>query len=387
MGVGVVGEPTVAVVTIAPGEAVYEKYGHNLLLVRDDITGGLVAYDWGRFDFNDPAFLPRFVRGDMLYSAGVADGRVTLDFYLNQGRGVTVQELDLSPAQAVALQRFCERANLPANREYRYDQFVDNCSTRLRDAIDEVLGGKLQAQLKAVPAETTYRDEVERHVAGDVPLWFGLHAILGPYADQQLSAWQASFVPGELQAWLTMVELPDGEGGTRPLVGREVVLQLSPLPPAADRSSQRWWQAGLIGLVVGAAMMLLAKLGRAGRLPTAAWFLVAGVMGTIGAGMWAFTSHVGAHANQTVLLVSPLGLALAVLALIPKRLRRVTTTLAAIHLGLCLVGVAFHLMPVIGQDNAAVVALALPLNIAAAWVVMRRPTANPSGSPATSAAL
>ena len=36
----------------------------------------------------------------------------------------------------------------PENLHYRYSQFYDNCATKVRDALDEALGGKIRAAFK-----------------------------------------------------------------------------------------------------------------------------------------------------------------------------------------------------------------------------------------------
>lgn len=375
----VAGDLRVSLVTFAPGEAVYERFGHNALLFLDTTTGQSVAYDWGRFDFEQPGFLARFIRGDMLYSTGEADGEALLDYYLRQGRGVSVQVLNLSPQQAESLLAACETAYRPENRDYRYDYFTENCSTKLRDALDSALEGQLKDALASMPAETTYRRESERYMAPDPLFWFGIHAGFGPYAEQSLDAWQQSFLPNELRRWLRDIEVTSADGRRVPLVAREVVLQENPLAPVAAVPPRRWLTTGLIGVVAAGVMLLMSTVKRPilARLAASMWFLLAGLAGTFGVAIWLFTSHVAGHANQTILLLSPLGVPLAIMALVGRVggvgwWRRATGILALIHLALCVIGTILHLVPGVGQANAAVVTLALPLNAAAAWVVGAR---------------
>ena len=50
------GEPgaelRVWLLTAAPGDAVWERYGHNAIRVLDTRTGRDVSYNWGIFDFD-----------------------------------------------------------------------------------------------------------------------------------------------------------------------------------------------------------------------------------------------------------------------------------------------------------------------------------------------
>jgi hypothetical protein len=67
-----------------------------------------------------------------------------LGAYVAANRSIWIQELNLTPAQSAALRDFLEWNELPENRFYQYDPYRDNCSTRIRDAIDRVLGGRLK---------------------------------------------------------------------------------------------------------------------------------------------------------------------------------------------------------------------------------------------------
>ena len=56
--------------TMGPGDAVWEKFGHNAIWIRDTTQGLDAAYNWGLFDFDAADFYPRFLKGNMLYSMG-----------------------------------------------------------------------------------------------------------------------------------------------------------------------------------------------------------------------------------------------------------------------------------------------------------------------------
>lgn len=379
----------VYVVTIGPGELPHERFGHNALLFADPATGQSVAYDWGRFDFAQPGFIRRFVRGDMLYSSGVADGEELLAFYADTlDRRVVLQELNLTASQTSELLSACRVGHLPENRDYRYDYFIANCSTKLRDALDEALDGQLKAQLARVAAGTTFRREAERHMAPDWLLWLGFHAGFGRPADRAIDAWEQCFLPAKLQEWLGTVEVTNAQGQRLPLVARKVMLSEGTFAAPPDKPPSRWRQTGLIGLAVGGALILLSRLRRPApaRMAAATWFLFAGAAGAFLLFLWAFTGHYSGYANQTILLLSPLGLPLAIMTPV-RRWQAATAWVAAVHLALCIAGCVLHFVPGLGQENAAVVALALPANLGAAWVAGVRPRwRSTRSSPAAEAA-
>ena len=67
------------------------------------------------------------------------DANPMVEQYRALGRPITLQRLNLTPAQKRDLRDFLRWNELEENRYYRYDYFLDNCSTRLRDALDRVL--------------------------------------------------------------------------------------------------------------------------------------------------------------------------------------------------------------------------------------------------------
>src|SRR5690606_19315610 len=117
-----------------------------------------IAYNWGLFSFEQDGFIVRFLRGHMDYWMDGMDAESMASYYIRSDRSIWAQELNLTPDQRLALRDFVEWNALPENRFYRYDYFRDNCSTRVRDAIDLALGGQLRAQTADALTDASYRD-------------------------------------------------------------------------------------------------------------------------------------------------------------------------------------------------------------------------------------
>ena len=92
----------------------------------------------------------------------------------------------------------------PENRAYKYDYFLDNCSTRVRDAIDGAVGGALRASARA-PARLTLRGQALRMTADYWPLYVALDIVLGPDTDRPIDRWAEMFIPQELARGLAAV--------------------------------------------------------------------------------------------------------------------------------------------------------------------------------------
>jgi hypothetical protein len=367
-------ELTVSLMTMGIGERVWERFGHNAILVEDHARGTAKAYNYGLFDFRQHNFILRFVQGRMLYWMQGFDLESTLEVYRRSNRSVWVQELNLTPAERVALRDFLEWNERPENRFYRYDYYRDNCSTRIRDALDRVLGGRIRAATDTIVTGRSYRFHTSRLIASDLPLYTGLLLALGQPADHQLTAWEEMFLPLEVRTWIRHVTVVDDSGRTVPLVKGERTLfeGTEPEPRAAPPARVPAYLAA--GLVLGFALW---GLGRRGPTSTGArrwfgwlsgaWALLAGLVGVLLASLWAFTDHAVAYRNENLfqanLLLLPLVVASPALARGVARARRTALLFSALVAASSLAGLVLKVSPAFSQQNAEVLALFVPANL------------------------
>lgn len=369
---------TVTLITFGVGEAVWERFGHNALWIHDAGSGQDVAYNWGVFAFDAPDFYKRFLVGDPRYWMEGEDAYAMISAYHNAGRPITLQTLNLTPAQALALRDFVERNALEENKYYRYDYFRDNCSTRLRDALDRVLTGALRRATDTIQTTLTYRGESVRLTEGDVPVQTGIEIALGRGADTPLTAWESFFIPMRLRDAARVVTIPGTDGARVPLVASERVMSPSSgtsrivEPRSAPDHTRRNLFAGLAAAVV---LLLFRSLPRSQRWATwivgilgMVWSLLCGALGLVLLLAWVATKHVFWAQNENLLLLSPLSLLLVVLvplALLAGRAVGRTRLVAGIVAGLGLLALALALLPG-GQPNLDIVALFLPMHLALA---------------------
>ncbi len=359
--------PRIGVVTMGPGDVFFERFGHDAIVVDDPALGDAISYNFGFFDLAEPGFVGRFIRGQMQYMLVALPLADDMAYYREVGRGASIQWLDLEPAQARQLAADLAENAKPEHARYGYDYYRDNCATRVRDALDRALGGRLRNQLDGRSTGDTYRSESLRLASPAPWMWLGFDVALGPFADRPLSRWDQAFLPRRLADDLREVKLADGG----PLVASEQ--ELLPQRQAAEPESQarRIMPWLLVGLTLAVLVMVVAR--RAPRRTAAfafAFWSLCGVVGLVLALSWAFTEHRALWANRNLLLFNPLCLLLLPGAWKLLRGRAPSHRFAyvllsvAVFAALACVPLWLQAWP---QRNGAWIALLLPIHAALAW--------------------
>jgi len=83
----------ISLLTCTPGAELYSIFGHNALRVIDSAAGTDVVYNYGTFNFNDPDFYTKFVRGKLMYFLSQSSYPDFLFEYSYFKRGIVEQEL------------------------------------------------------------------------------------------------------------------------------------------------------------------------------------------------------------------------------------------------------------------------------------------------------
>jgi hypothetical protein len=373
---------TVYLLTFGMGDEVWERFGHNAIWIKDRTRGTDTTYNWGMFDFNQPDFVRRFLSGDTRYWMQGIDLDSMLDAYKRANRSILAQELNLTPAQRLSLQQYVQLNEKPENKFYRYDYYRDNCSTRLRDALDHAVGGQLQTSTVSRQTSGTYRSHTLRLLGSNIPMYTGADLALGHPADKPISVWQEMFLPVRMASDVRSVSLTDSTGAQIPFVRSEMVLFTAGRAPepSAPPNYFPWFVA--LGIVIAAGMIALVRSAEGGSkiaffLATAIstlWSLIAGACGVALVIAWVFTRHYFMSRNENLLHLDPLSLCLVVLIPLAVYGRRGVSRaikLAGFVAALSLVGFVLQGIPFFSQKNGEIIGLALPINLAVWWTVYR----------------
>jgi hypothetical protein len=377
----------VSVLTFGNGAVLWERFGHNAIVITDGATGESRAYNWGVFDFDQPNFLARFLTGDTRYWLAIWPTRAMFAQYVSEDRTAREQVLNFSPVQRAALQEFVEWQAREENRYYRYDYYLDNCSTRVRDALDRVLGGAIASALADVPdAPRTWRGETARVTDGDWPPFAGIHVALGRNADRPLTRWHEGFMPERLAEHLATVQIVGEDGRPVTLVAGDTVRYRAQRAPTPDRPPVRLVAALALGLLLSGAVLALAsrrtsaRAQRGVRLIAAGWYTLGGVLGTLLLLAGTVTRHAPyMGSNASLFQVHPALLVAAVCALLADRSARFArglSRLAVLTGALSVIGLLLQAVA-IGQRSWLVVAVTVPLHVALALAI-GAPASRPS---------
>jgi hypothetical protein len=372
-------------VTFGPGDTVPEWWGHTALAVQDTAKNQGRLYNYGMFSF-DEGFLARFVQGRLEF--WVADDGIapTFLFYRQLGRDVRIQELDLTPEQAQTVARTLANNVLPQNRNYLYDHYRDNCSTRPRDIIDGAVGGQLGAAT-AGPARFTFRELTRKYSRVNPPMSFLLDFMQNDRLDKPMAQRGEAFLPDELERQVQALQLKGPDGASHPAVKRQWDWFKSKRAPVPDQPPQWIPWLLLMGLATAGTVLGLGHWAAQGaRLPRvllgvelSLLSLTLGLLGTTLALAGLFTDQLVTHHNENLFLANPADLiALPASVLFAFGARRGRPTLRwmwALLGGTSVLGIGLKVLPWFDQQNWNCIALVAPINWGVAalfWLEHRR---------------
>ena len=345
-------------VTFGPGEIYWERFGHNAIWLREPAAGLDHTFNFGYFDFDQEDFFLRFMRGRMLYFSVAQPAMREFEFYSGDNRSIRAQKLNLSPAQYLQLRDYLLNDIRPENRDYRYDYYLNNCSTRIRDALDIALDGALSSRTKGMPARLNFRDQTRRLTQMQFWYYLGLELGLGFPVDRSVTRWDEMFVPMVVADEIAAMSLENSQA-VSPLVPVDMMVFDSTSPGPAVVPGSTWHRYLLFGLLVTGLAWLSGKfmppVWLAGLCH--AWLLISATIGIILAALWLMTDHEVTRPNANLLLFNPLVL----LALVPL-LRRVGAGVLVVGV---VVAYGLLLFPR-HQYNLDVLVLLTPINLAVA---------------------
>ena len=296
----------VGLLTCSPGTELYSTFGHSALRVTDSAAGTDIVYNYGVFDFYDPQFYAKFVRGKLLY---YLDREAFADFLRNyeyDDRTVSEQVLHIDCERKAAIQGFLSENLRPENRSYRYDFLFDNCTTRLRDLIFGYAGPLKRTGPVLASEGRTFRDHIHHYLDRNRMHWskLGIDLLLGSPLDRPMTDEEAMFLPDFLETGVDATRTDSS-----PLVASKQLHYRQRSTPSGKTPSIPPTALAFGGV---AALMAWASLSRGNRAAKVALalgdfllFFTAGCVGLLLLFMWTGTDHQVCRDNLNLLWALP----------------------------------------------------------------------------------
>ena len=187
----------ISLLTCTPGEELYSTFGHSALRVTDRSNNHDIVFNYGTFDFYDPDFIAKFVKGRLLYFVSTQSLDTFLMEYDYYKRGITEQVINLSCEEKRKLVVALFENAKEENKNYLYDFNYDNCTTRLRDMVEKAAGSTLETKNILPKQNTTFRNLIHIYLNRGGQQWskFGIDLLLGRPMDKVVTNREAMFLP------------------------------------------------------------------------------------------------------------------------------------------------------------------------------------------------
>ncbi|MEQ9362598.1 MAG: DUF4105 domain-containing protein [Leptospirales bacterium] len=300
----------VDLLTIEPGKEFYSVWGHTALRIYDQKNNRDMVFDFGMF-MPDPLFLIKFLHNQPAYLLWVTSLPDTLYHYARLNRTVKAQQILLSDEEAERLLRKLAINSLPENRVYRYHHYFNNCTTKLRDILDEdYFNGRFRAVYSERYNDTSFRPLADGLLTYDPPYWLAINLIQGSLVDQEVNAWQEMFLPVKFMDYLEEFR---SRHGAADRVGPVQLIQAAPEPIDRGNAFVSW----TILIVAYFALLALLYLWpawrpehalarRVGNVARWLWYIGAGFAGVLLCVLWFYAEQDSMDNNINLLAYNPL---------------------------------------------------------------------------------
>ena len=155
----------VSLLTCSTGEELYAGFGHTSIRVQ---TQGMdIVFNYGTFNFDEPDFYSKFVRGRLKYYLSAENFSDFLPTYQYEKRNVYEQELLLDCEAKKSIFNALRQNIQEENKYYAYDFLKDNCTSRSAEILLNLPGRKISFKDTIPPSATTYRKQIHETLHSD----------------------------------------------------------------------------------------------------------------------------------------------------------------------------------------------------------------------------
>ena len=290
----------ISLITVGPGPTLVDCFGHSAFRVKDPALDLDKAYNYGIYDSDEEAFYLKFASGTADYIVAAYDFSLFFDSYVRQNRWITEQVLNINLDEKQAIFEFLENNTLPQNRYYRYDQFFDNCATKLRDIPKSVLGDKLTFNDDHITEEASYRDLVDENSFNHLWLDLGIDIGLGNIVDRKADVEARMYLPDYVLSAYEHATINRG-GSQQPAIKQTNKLFDSNYYEQKQEKLSPTLMFSVIALVVMIFTIRDYVTKKRSRWLDLILFLITGIVGLVVLLLWVATHHTTTVNNLNIL--------------------------------------------------------------------------------------
>lgn len=310
----------ISFITCGSGDELYSTFGHSAVRIYDPENEMDLVFNYGTFDFGDPEFYTKFIRGKLNYFLSVAYFEDFLENYIDENRSVYEQVLNLSAEDRNAVFEYLKENYKEENRFYLYDFFFDNCSTRELDILADVLKSRLVFPSMAHQiSDSSFRQLTDPYLTTMPWSDFGIDLGLGSPTDRKARFMEYAYLPEKLKDLIAVSQIREGDT-LKPLVKESYFLfEGTTASVSAGISLTDPLSLTLIILGIGIVCTLYGlRKGHYWSWLDNALFLIVGLTGCLLFFLWFGTDHTATVWNYNLLWALPTH---AVFALLLKKIR------------------------------------------------------------------
>lgn len=306
----------ISVLTIGPGSSLSDSFGHSAIRVQDKSKNYDLVFNYGVYDFNDPNFYSNFIKGYLNYSLGVSYYKDFKSSYISNNRSIKEQVLLLPD---VLNRKIADRLifnSKPENKNYRYDYFSNNCSTIIKDIIDESLIDYDYENDYIVEnkGKNTYRNLIYENINKNSWGSLGIDICLGSYIDQEIDVKKNTFLPEYLFEYLnsSYYKHPDLSNKIK-LVKKNNFINYENKEFQNLNSNNLFYSPLFIFIIISIFLLFLSLRdlnNKAIHLILQSTHIITSAIGFLLLFLWFFTDHFTSAYNYNLLWANPLNIIL-----------------------------------------------------------------------------
>ncbi len=300
----------ISLITGEPGRELAAKFGHSAIRVYDPENGIDLVYNYGTYDFNAPGFYQKFLMGKLNYSLSVYEFKRMAYAYKYYNQSLYEQVLNLNYDEKVEVYNIININYQPENRYYLYDFFLDNCSSRIRDVLENVLGDKLYFDDQHIKKHKTFRQLLDEFLYSAKWGDFGIDLIIGRPADVIASSREYMFLPYKLFDAFEYAQIIR-DNGKSPLVQiTNIINQSVKIPGKKAIQVSPLLLFWALFLLVLALSLIFNRNKKVFKYIDIILFLAVGFTGLLISFLWFVTEHIPTKDNLNLLWAFPFHLIL-----------------------------------------------------------------------------